>query len=538
MATLPPSSPTPTLPPCTRGLTAADLSAYRDGAPIGDTAAALDAHIAGCPACRARLAQFDHLADALRAERAPEPDERLWQVVRRAAETGARHRFGRRPLLLPGWRDRASTGHPYTTVVRPLWGGVGAAAAVLLLVLGFAQLFALHGASTRVTHTPTATPFPTITPLPTPTPALLPAHPLAWHAETLPANPTEFDEGAITPAGDGQTAYACGVTSSPQLLIWMTHDQGRDWTPAQVIPPAPNVNGCELVVDTSDASVAALCWVGRGGGAGDSCTMWMTTVDSGVTWQQVPYQPFVAYDQLDSRGGAIYAVRETESANGSVAYHLSESRDRMRTWKNIDAGLADAVAGFWLQPDTQAILAVQSGDAPNAPSYLWFSPDDGTTWRPLTVPVPLRPYAPARLSNGPSSNTIVVLARAGHPTQICTEGSTPQLANAVTCSSDGGQTWQSRPALSGTPPYQYGGPGAIAIANDGSVLAATPAGTASGYGLYRLKPGATSWQLLGNLPQLNVVYCPGSGAGTLWATPALGTNLDPQQRMFTAAYTP
>jgi hypothetical protein len=56
----------------------------------------------------------------------------------------------------------------------------------------------------------------------------------------------------------------------------------------------------------------------------------MTTVDGGVTWQALPYQPFVAYNQLDSRAGVIYALRETATGDGSVAYHLWASHDSMR----------------------------------------------------------------------------------------------------------------------------------------------------------------------------------------------------------------
>lgn len=546
MATPPGPSPTPTLPPCARGLTGADLSAYRDGMPIGGDTGVTDAHIAGCPACRTRMEQLDQLADTLRAERVPEPDERLWQAVRRAAEDAPARRFGMRWPLLASRRGSLSGDK------RPLWSGLGALAAVLLLVLGFAQLFALHNASQRVTRLPTssATPFPTWTPFPTltPAPTAMPAPQLVqWQPVAFPIDTGSVMAGApvaVQFAGDGESAYICAVgedASGGLLSIWHTSDRGAHWIQAQQIPANPTINACELVVDVSDPSVAALAWQPRGSGGGDSYTGLMTTTDGGVTWQNVPPQPLTRIDQLDSRGGVIYALRETTASDNSAGYHLWASRDRMRTWQQVDHGLTADIAGFWLQPDTRAILVVLGGGAYNGPVELWSSPDDGATWHQIAAPVVPPSYAPARLPNGPSNNSIVVLAHASHAMQICIDASTPGLASAVTCSYDGGQSWQSRPALSGTLPDQYDGPGLIAITNDGSVLAAAPAGTSSGYGLYRLKPGASSWQLLGNLPQLNVTYCPGgaAGAGTLWASqPPYTDLLDRQHPIFTAVYTP
>lgn len=531
MATPLPPSQTPS--PCARGLTGADLSAYRDGMPmrgVGHHAGDLDAHIADCPACHARLEQLDQLADTLRAERVPEPDERLWQAVRRAEEAAPARRVGMRWPLGTGQRGSLSHGK------RPLLGGLCALAAVLLLLLGFAQLFALHNASQRVTHAPTPTVmrFPTLNPLPTvtltPTPTLLPAHPLTWRAAVLPTAASEFNEGSIVPAGDGQTAYACAVATSANsgLLIWTTHDQGQTWSPAQVIPPAPDVNGCELVVDASDPSVAALCGTPRGGGAGDSCSGWMTTVDGGVTWQALPYQPFMRYDQLDSRGGVIYALRETASADGSSAYHLWASRDRMGSWQQVDHGLTADLAGFWLQPDGPGILAVLSDGADSDTNQMWASPDDGATWHQLSVPGGLPFYTPVRFASaGASSNGIVARWLNGH-FSICVAS-----FGHVTCSTDGGVTWQVRTMIS--LPTQQGfsvGANLVAITNDGTLLAA-------GLGtLYRLAASSDLWQSLGPLPQFAVTYCLAPGEGALWAIAStVGAPVDPQHRIFTAAYT-
>lgn len=530
---------------CDLGLTDRTLSAWRDDALRDSERARLAAHVADCPACRERLAELGAIAAALRSERPPEPDGRLWQAIAAAAASAParQRRLGARPLPLG----------------RLPWSGLGAVAAVLLLVLGFAQLFAMRGAPTaRPTTTATASTVPTSTPLPTATPsstpALLPARPLSWRTVTLPAGSLYGSLHSGTPAvafaGDGETAYTCGVTAQPALRIWVTHDRGRNWSSAQVIPPTPSVNGCELVADTSDPSVAALCWAPRGGGAGDSCTGWMTTVDGGVTWQALPYQPFVAYNQLDSRAGVIYALRETPAGDGSVAYHLWASHDSMRTWRQMDHGLPADVAGFWLQPDSPSILAVLSGGAYGfTPTQLWSSPDDGATWRRLDVPAVLPTYTPARFRVDYGGNGgIFVSARSGQPWRICVANISAQnpASNSLTCTADGGRTWQPRPLLNlfpiadGLP--SHGLP--IGIADDGAFLVTAETAEDNGgsllYTLFRLPAGADRWQPLGRLPQFFVTYCPGGGTtlGTLWATSAPGINPDPRGRIYTADYAP
>ena len=515
---------------CPLGITERALSSYRDARANRGADDRLAAHVATCPACSARLAAFESLAGILRSEHPPEPDERLWPAI--TAATDATDAAG---APSPFQRLRVSGLPPGA------WSRVGALVAVLLLTIGFVALFSLRRPvpPAQPTATTTLAPGATATPAATATsqPSLIPAGPLVWR----PADGASDAQGMITFADDGKSAYRCLVTDDAQgnsiLNIWRTADRGAHWTPARVIPRDPTVNGCELVVDVNDPSVAALAWQPRGGGAGDSFTGLMTTVDGGVTWQASPPQPFEQIDQLDTRGGAIYALRETVFNNG-VEYHLWVSNDRMRSWRRLDHDITQPVAGFWLQPDGDGILLVTSTGEAGSGSQLWSSPDGGFNWRQLNVPGGTPSYMTARFTGaGAPPNGIVARWLQGR-FHICVSNATVAMstptASDVTCSTDGGATWQARPlplVTSGVGPSVS--VNLVSLTNDGAVLAA------DGASLYRLPASSSRWQSLGALPEVFVYYAPTPGAGILWAAPdVLGDPTDPQGRIFTADYTP
>ena len=519
----------PDQPVCPLGVPERALSALRDDGMDGvgrADAGRLAAHVATCPACSERLTAFDSLADILRSERPPEPDGRLWPALATSATatnaTGSPARIGR--LRLSGVRRADAS-----------WSRVGALVAVLLLTIGFVALFNLRQPAPPAHHQPTATLAPTPAATATSQPNLLPAQPLTWR-------PVSFTDpqGAIAFANDGQSAYRCWITGDPQgdsiLNIWRTSDRGAHWIPAREVPNDPTINGCQLVVDASDPSVAALAWEPRGGGAGDSFTGLMTTVDGGVTWQAVSSEPFVRIDQLDSRGGVIYALRETVNGANAVEYHLWASNDSMRGSRQVDHGIPEPLAGFWLQPDGDGILAVVSDGSDG--SQLWSSPDGGATWRHISAPGGLPSYMTARFATaGAAPNGIVARWLQGQ-FHICvsnaTIGAATPTTTDVTCSADGGKTWRARPML--LIPTAQGvslSANLVGIADDGAVLASDSTT------LYRLPAASTRWQSLGALPEPSVYYSPSPGAGMLWAVPGyLGNPVDPQNRIFTADYTP
>lgn len=515
------TSDAPSQPICPLDVSERTLSALRDHALDRSEDARVSAHVETCPACAVRLSSFNELAALVRSERPPEPDERLWRAVAATAPSSGRGhgaRFARVALS------------------RQSWSRLGAIAAVLLLTLGFLTVSSLHhsGVSVRLTATTTRNSTPTSTPAATATTDLLPARPLSWQPAGAPPG------HVIAFADDGKSAYACSIGSDAQgngvLNIWRTSDRGASWAPAQTEPSTPTVNGCELVVDVSDPSVAALAWAPRGGGAGDSYTNLMTTVDGGTTWQAQPTQPFSRIDQLDSRGGVIYALRETANSAGSVDYHLWASRDRMASWRQIDAGqtLSAAVAGFWFQTDGQGILAVVSGGANAVPTQLFFSPDDGASWHLITVPGGVPVYINARFTSGGAGPNSIVARFIGGEIDACIwnqpVGNPYQNAYTVqvTCSHDSGKTWHTWSVTLTSTVVPVDGPNLVAMTANGDLLV-------SGLGnLYRLDASGLS-QSLGALPQPNITYCSAPGAGILWAVPA-GAITDHGSRLFTANY--
>lgn len=527
----------PSRPVCPLSISDRTLSALRDGAVSRGQAARLAAHVESCAVCGVRLSAFDDLAALMRSERPPEPDERLWRAIVTAAGSSSppsRSRFGR--LRLSG----IGPSHPS-------WTGLSALAAVLLLTVGFVALFGHRlpssplkppGITPAPTLTPTFTPATTATPRPTATPDLLPAQSLVWQAVAMPA-PAQSMQSVVF-ADDGTSGYACDVGNDAQgnavLDIWRTFDRGAHWIPAREIPADPSYAGCELVVDGADPSVAALAWAPRANNGDD--TGLMTTVDGGVTWQAVAEQSLTQIDQLDSRDGVIYAVRETVDSGNSLEYHLWASDDRMRSWRQVDHGLPAYVQGFWLQPDGSGILLVVSRGPTVIPTRLWTSPDGGATWQQLDVPAALPDdNRPVRLANPIGyANGIVARSLQGQ-FHICVSNFTAQSGQSpdVTCSNDSGVTWHAR-ALSflDTSLGSTGDANLVGITNDGTLLAA-------GFGtLYRLAATAERWQSLGALPRIGVTYHPSSDAGILWADgPAPDDTVAvPRGDFFTVNYAP
>ena len=117
---------------CPLGISRATIAAWRDGALSGDEAARIAAHVSGCDACRHEIAVYESLDNALRRQPVPQSDGRLWRAVRAGMTSAHRPRNTRR-------------------TVRRVAGATSALAAVLLLALGFAQLFQARG---NVTYHP------------------------------------------------------------------------------------------------------------------------------------------------------------------------------------------------------------------------------------------------------------------------------------------------------------------------------------------------------------------------------------------------
>src|SRR5690348_5041312 len=153
------------------------IAAWRDGALSSGESARIAAHVSGCEACRREIALYESLDDALRRQPAPQSDGRLWQAVRAGMDSTRGTRNSRRAV-------------PHVA------GATSALAALLLLALGFAQLFHARGSVTFHPSSTATTVQGTPTPLPTAGPAL-PAVRVAspnWQPGKFPTSGITFGE--------------------------------------------------------------------------------------------------------------------------------------------------------------------------------------------------------------------------------------------------------------------------------------------------------------------------------------------------------
>ncbi|HEV7129324.1 MAG TPA: hypothetical protein VGN32_17960 [Ktedonobacterales bacterium] len=480
---------TQTPPACADGISTVTLSAWRDDRLSLARASRLVVHLAQCAACQARLAEYDALAQLLRAQTVPGPDTRLRRTLRaRIAriERTAAPRWPRPLLLAPR--------------VRRLLGAVGAIAAALLLVAGFARLLGANPLL-RATGQPTATAA------------------LHWHAATLPPG---FGAAAATgqsldfAPSDGNTAYACVVpaqTQRGQPLLWVSRDRAAHWAALTRVPTTGAIATCLVAIDTLNPAVVAVSVIE----ANASGAVFLTT-DGAATWRDISAPGLTGLDRTSTLAGTTYALAIVNRTNTAQPLtRLIVTTDQFRTWRPIDLPRGDPPQAFWVNPANGALLAQTAGG-------LWDSADGGQQWSALPVsPVSLAPTASGFSYFALSSMLIAVQTpTANQPWRLCAEasvhsGQTPDTPiDHLACTTDGGRTWVPRPAqLCATCPAdsQFGG---LVLAGDGALLVSAPA-TGGGIALYRLPAGGQRWQALGMAPLPKLAYVSTPGAGVLWA---------------------
>ena len=505
------------IPACPLALTADDLSRFRDSDTPAGRGRVIEDHLTSCAACRARLAEFDHIGTGLRA--IPEPaldDDRFWREVEARAS-------GRR---LASAASRAHLRHTFT--------GLGAVAAALLVAIAFNQLLASHSGP-KVTASSTATnpPSPTIAPVRAVTWKQL-AFPITWDHPNGSATP-----GAATPtigsgvtysnatlgftAADSNIVYACVShfdTGSAIYTIWISRDRGATWSRAGALPSNQQA-GCEFIVDSADAqkAVVRLSWYQHGASPLQPSGLDFATTDGGHSWTALPGN--FGYAQMTSYRGKVYVLRLDQPGDPNQGYRLMMSSDALHTWIPLDQPLADAsttISAFWLNPADGSILAYAFSGSSRS---FWSSPDTGRSWQKLSHP------------GSDLLQTIAVQWPLGSESwHICVAGQDASVApvdqlNHVACTLDGGRTWNDRPALDftltcncdkGRSFTSISGLTLVGIAPDGALLATVTdryddSGNAH-IGLYRLSPNATKWEPVGDAsPDGRIFLLP---SGVLW----------------------
>ena len=512
-------------PTCALNLSPAVLSAWRDEA-LGPAAMQrTSAHIATCPTCQATLASYEAVASALALAHAPRPDARLWRAVESRIQQ-AKQRAGR------------SEGHQRHTP----WASLGAVAAMLLLVAGFAQVFIFASLNQPLLTVP-------------------------WQQETLPVglilpdttNPWPVSSLAVARNSAG-VAYLCSIprtgADTGHARVWVTHDGAAHWTPLTQIPANVTVYSCAVTVDDADTERVVVSVstvenhaIGAQGPPLPNDALTFASADGGASWQQLAGDERFLIAQLATYQGVTYALRTTEypvqSTGGTIrqlTHDLAISVDGLHTWKHIDAGTlapGRAIMSFRVIPTTGEVLAVTRDDAATAstPAQLWSTRDRGLHWQRLPAPA--------------AAIFVIQASAAGGAPLIC--GATyiepqPEWPSALACSADDGQTWAARPL----PPHaSYPNPKhpgqslrattiPVAIADDGALLVQTSP-IYDRARLYRLPATSDRWQQLGVLPPNNginatVAYTSGQQGGLLWTFRIDVDLFFPLSPIFTAYY--
>lgn len=533
----------PTIPTCPLGLTADDLSAWRDHALNAADERRITSHTGSCPACQRTIAAHAALAAALQADQPPAPDPRNWSRLH-ARINGER---------LAHTRGATAARHAPR---RAIWGSLGAAAAVLLISALFISLFqqqAQRRGATSQRKTAAATP-PALTAVPPTAPIAGPT--LDWQTHTAPAsvipppgNQT-YDNGFAFSPTDAKTAYICATTNAINApnTIWATHDGAATWTHVSDIPYAGEVAQCSITVDASDPQRLNVILSEEGPNFQAIVTN-VISDDGGKSWRTLSDD--IQLVGLDTRSGVSVAVTTpwdfatsaTTPGQAGRRPQLSVSRDDWRTWQPIDGALTAQgmfVEKAWRRPGDGALLveamtrvasvtptSASSTDAPPLAVYtysLWQSTDLGASWSQFPTPA----------NFGGDYDYVVAQPQGSDPWRVCgfqRVGGSATPTGLIGCTSDGGQTWTARPLPALKEPCGAGclkqqqtiGAGGGALLSDGSLITTFYAGpqssdvveTLSMFHIFRLAPGASQWQDLGPAPNNGLIVLDTSPTGTL-----------------------
>ncbi len=279
---------------CAEHIPSERLSALRDAGLPPAEEQKLRTHIAACPACTARMAEFDAIASALRGQRELEPGARILNNVHVALASPQPNR----------WRLRTS---------RRLWTRVATlapvAAVILLFVFVFSNLagrFHITPATTPTALAPTSTPtlwpgkkvMPTETPanvsLPTFTAAVSPS--VAWgnfaptaSYQTPNVANTQFVLDTLMP--DGSTLFGTEMTNaSPGNGGQTVYLISYDLTSHTYKRLGPKWNGYIGTSGGADGASAQYVGYGYNSQPGATCgvchnTLWAYNRQTGSSWQ-------------------------------------------------------------------------------------------------------------------------------------------------------------------------------------------------------------------------------------------------------------
>jgi hypothetical protein len=388
------------------------------------------------------------------------------------------------------------------------WGGMGAVALVVALIIAFLSVF--HA------HAPSSTPAPAATP------------------QTLHVTPADgwvkpaalsFGKDITFATSDPLTGYVCGnavpafgaETSAP-LRFTVTHDGGRTWH-EEATTPAEGYT-CEVHINPSDAREIVM--IAR---QATTDTTWRS-FDGGATWRQMTLPPGddaqAIIDQPVWAGGTLF-VDATLRFGGPMPTlpHIlaASSQGGPLVWVDSDplfqhspnGGLAPtyafAIGSTYYAQLWNFVCASAACGTYNSHTFVLQTSDGGAHWSSYTF--------------GDEANLTVFATLADGKTLIgvMDDGATVLFS----ISHDKGQTWQTLPSVTAKGQFWWVGTDTKSSAPDGTLYSqeSTIEYDAQGnivhtkgpYTLLMLPPGATSWQTIPGLPGAQPFAVSVDGAG-------------------------
>ena len=362
---------------CEHGLTSATLSAWHDHDLNAVEEQEIGDHIQSCSACQAYLQQVDAIVSAFQAQKKPV----LTRSVLEHLPVSARHRWGRLARIQPQRRRMIQS--------------IGAAAAVIVIVVGFAAVFSRFAQN-----------------------AVPQFKPLVWQAGVFPAG-TRTDPQFSIPnvaASDGEIAYQCvlpqqsGASTALPAQIWVSDNRAMSWThtadlPTGALTGANQITSCWVTVDDANPDIAV-----ANAQPSDSLTASITnssfvTFDGGKTWQLLGDPENFPVLDLSTWHNSMYICCAANTGILAGTY----TGDSVQSWQPIMQQILAAhqeLQQFYVTPDTGELLAIAGKDGVR---HLWLSKDAGESWTPIPAPV-VPGYLAAYIIQQPI---------AGHPWLIC-----------------------------------------------------------------------------------------------------------------------
>ncbi|MFI5271656.1 MAG: hypothetical protein ACHQ4H_01315 [Ktedonobacterales bacterium] len=532
------------LTPCARW--AVSLAAPRDQ--LAHTQrAALDLHVAGCPACAAARDDYARMDALLRALPAPRPLAglppeltALWAAEDRVALDGTTSDADddtvnreAAPTVVT-LRNPAQRHHLRAlTFVR----GVAAVLVLGALLGGYYALFAGRGRIGTSTTSDVQTYGP-----PLDTAALLP-HAGPWRMVTLPPGTPDRAQQVAEPGASGGQATG-GVTIYEQVAvagllyavappvgatpvrIWRSDDAGRSWS-VLVLPAAAAAlsAGAQTDLGASAADPDTVFFWGFSAGVRSSVRLF--SLDRGAHWAPLALPP----------GSDAWNVALPDAAAGvwylpvwvDAQPAIWTTRDDGRSWAphpypvTLPPRQSDGTT-----PASGMLLDVRYTAGGILWAYahtLWWSPDDGETWHALghwgEQP------CDGLIVGTPDLAALYCLFSNGAANSAKTLADRPMWR-----SDDRGLTWRAIPSGPATPPLATdvtGGTAIPTLLRDGSLLIVAPSRERAGEeALWALRRGANVWHEVSAPLAPPTGYCVPSASGTPSGLPAGGATIAPE----------